>query len=140
MKLEPMQMVLGLVAAGAVGGLGYLAWWHIKYKTVYSEVKTTTGVVTDMDYTPPRTQFHSNGKTSYTTTTPAKNEVYISFEVIGNQHFNSSNLYQRVRIDEEVTAEYREIYRVERERPTRKELTGYDVLSVTNPKGRRVEF
>jgi hypothetical protein len=121
-----------------VSWLAYEAHWHMKYRKEYSEVMTDKGIVTDMDYTPSRTTYNAATKT--TSTTPEQNEIYIEFEKIGKQDFDNEDLYQRVRIDDDVTAEYVEVWRVEKENPRNRELMYHRVLEITNPKGRIIEL
>jgi hypothetical protein len=129
-----------LVGAAILGWILYEIHWHMKYRKEYSPILIDTGVVTDMDYTPPRTRTTTVGKTTTTSTTPAKHEVFIKFEVTGEQDFDDEDLYETVRMDDNITAEYQEVYRVEKANPRNREFMYYNFLSVTSEKGRKVSL
>lgn len=140
------QAVLHLILYG-LGGIvaaiaGYQIWWHLKYKKVRSEVKEDKGVVTDMDYTAPRTSttYNAATKTSSTSTTPARFDVYIKFETMGERSYNDDDLYEAVRMDDDVTAEYVEVWKVEKQNPRNREFMHYETLNVTSPKGRKIRL
>jgi hypothetical protein len=122
----------------AISLIGYAIYWNLKYKTVYSDIKEDVGIVDDMEYTPSKSTY--NAATKSTTYTSEKNEVIVKFEKMGVQEYDSDKLYQRVRIDDKVTAKYVEKYRVERDNPYNRVLTSYVTKSVTSPTGRTVSF
>ncbi len=119
-------------------GLALVLWiaheirWHQKYRKEYSDTKIDKGVVTDMDYTAPR----YNAATK--TTSSEEHDVYIKFEVLGEENFDDEELYQTVRLDDEVTAEYREVWRVEKINPKKRVFMRNEILTVISPKGRKV--
>ena len=121
-----------LVGLALVIWIAYEIHWHMKYRKEYSEVKTDKGVVTDMDYTPPR----YNAATK--TTSSEEHDVYIKFEVLGEENFDDEELYQTVRLDDEVTAEYREVFRVEKANPRNRTFMYNTIDTVISPKGRKV--
>lgn len=123
-----------------IGIAGYQIWWHLKYRKEYSEVKNDKGIVTDMKYTPPRTTTTYNGKSTTTSTTPAKHRVFIKFDKMGERDYNHTRLYETVRLDDDVTAEYVEVWKVEKENPRNRELMRYETKTVTSPKGRTVKL
>lgn len=137
MSIEMMLIYgVGVIVAAIIG---YQIWWHMKYRHERSEVKSDEGVVTDMDYTPPRTTTSYNGKTFTTSTTPAKHQVYIKFKNMGDKNYNHERLYQTVRLDDDVTAEYVEVWRVEKQNPRNRVFVRYETQTVTSPKGRVVK-
>jgi len=50
------------------------------------------------------------------------------------------SLYQTVRLDDKVSAEYVEVWKVEKANPRNRELMRYETQSITAPTGRKVEF
>ena len=130
---------LGGIVAAIVG---YQVWWHIKYEKVRSEIKDDKGIVTDMDYTASSTSttYNATTKTVSTSTTPARFDVYIKFENIGERSFNDEHLYETVRMDDDVTAQYVEVWKVEKQNPRNRELMRYETLTVTSPKGRKINL
>ena len=129
-----------LIGAALFGWMLYEIHWHMKYRKEYSEVKADKGIVTDMDYTPPRTRTTTVGKTTTTSTTPAKHEVFIKFEDLGEQDFDDEDLYETVRMDDNITAEYQEVWRVEKSNPRNRVFMYNNILSVTSEKGRKVSL
>lgn len=127
---------LYIVGLALIGWIAYEIHWHRKYRKEYSEVKTDKGVVTDMDYTPPRTRYNAATKT--TSTTPEEHDVFITFEVLGDEQFDDEELYQTVRLDDEVTAEYVEVWRVEKINPKKRVFMRNEIQTVISPKGRKV--
>lgn len=142
MTSDQMLMLFLYVLGAAVGGvILYQVWWHMKYKKVRSEVKDDSGIVTDMKYTAPSTHttYNAATKMNTTSTTPAKHEVYIKFKQMGEQEYNDEELYETVRMDDDVTAQYVEVWRVERENPRIRTFMYFETNSVTSPKGRKVK-
>lgn len=138
MTLETALIIL--FVALIVGVVGYQTWWHLKYRKEYSLVKFDKGVVTDMKYTPSRTSTTYNGKSTTTSTTPAKHYVYIKFSNMGENSYNNVRLYETVRLDDDVTAEYVEVWRVEKTNPNNRTFMRYEVKTITSPKGRTVQL
>ncbi|MDX1472229.1 MAG: hypothetical protein R3213_12090 [Flavobacteriaceae bacterium] len=123
-----------------LAGIGYGAWWAIFIRYAYSEKISVTATVVDMDYTAPKTHIHSSGKTHYTTTTPAKHEVYIVTEKGKRFHFDHERLYETVRMDDEVKITYQEEYKYHKNRPNDKKFNGNRVIDIESPKGRIVHM
>lgn len=142
-KILAIIMLL-LIAVAVVGLLAivyfvlYFIYDAIFFKYTYSESKPLKGEVTDMRYTASRTSTHYNGKTTYTTHHPEKNEVWIKTS-IEQFHINSSYLYQRVRVDEEVDLIYQEKYRAPRSEPKAKKHYSNRLVSVRNIKGKVIQ-
>lgn len=134
---EPvLDGLIYLVGLALVVWVAYEIRWHQLYRKEYSDTKIDKGVVTDMDYTPPRTRYNAATKT--TSTSPEEHDVFITFEVLGDEQFDDEELYQTVRLDDEVTAEYVEVWRVEKINPKKRVHMHNEIKTVISPKGRKV--
>lgn len=134
--------IIALLVVGCVVLASHLIYRALYYRYLYSEVESTKGVVTDMDYTPPRTSTTVGPKGQVSTrTTPAKHEVFIACKDPKMEiHENDEELYQTVRLDDEVTIHYQRKYFYHKKRPTNVEFRSYRIRSVVSPKGREVKI
>lgn len=124
----------------ATAFLGYQIHWYMNYKWEYSQTKEDKGVITDMRYTPSRTTTSYNGKSTSTTYHAEKNVVYIKTEKLGEFSRNSSRLYQRVRIDDEVIIKYQKRFRVRKDNPRDRQFDSNILKELINPKGRVIKL
>lgn len=124
---------LGLIAGGFVA---YKIWWHLKYRHEESALIEDKGVVTDMNYTPPRSTW--NAATKNMQTSPAIHRTYLKLEKLGEWNFNDVELYQAVRLDDEVKVEYVEVWRVEKANKRNRVFVKNKVVTVYSPKGRKI--
>ncbi|HLD91077.1 MAG TPA: hypothetical protein VI911_08710 [Patescibacteria group bacterium] len=126
-----------LLCVGILSVISYNIYWHLNYKYEYSDAKETTGIVTDMNYRASYMITVFNGKTINTIHHPEKNEVYIYIESLNlKKEFDSSKLYQLVRIDDTIKITYKECYIVKKDYSKKKTLDSYEILTITTPKGR----
>jgi hypothetical protein len=135
---------VGLAMLAVLVGLGFILYYWIFIRYEYTTIKTIKGTVTDMDYVPPRTHVsvttNSNGTTTTSTRTdPEEHNVYIHTDLF-KLHEDDEELYQTVRLDDEVTVEYQEEYKYNKNHPEDKKLNDYRVLNVVSPKGRKVQL
>lgn len=142
MQGDRTSILIVFVIALALSGLGYLAWWHMNFKHVYSQVKYDKGVITDMNYKASysTTSYNSTTKRTSTTHHPAKHYVYFLGKVVGENYYNNERLYQRVRIDEGIKIEYREKWKVRKDNERDREFVSYVIDVIVNEKGRRIDL
>lgn len=107
----------------------------IFFRFSFGPLSESTGKVTDMEYVPPRTTY--NGKT--TTTTPEKNHVYFKTDQ-GETSLDSDELYQRVRIGEDIQVKYQERFKKPRFWNGKWKEDGLRLISVTNKYDDTVDF
>ena len=133
-----LDIFLGFIALVLLAWILYEIHWHLKYSKEYSEIKEDSGIVTDMDYTAPTSTYNAATKT--TTTTPEEHDVFIKFGKLGDHDFDHEYLYQRVRVDDDVTATYQEAWQVEKQNHRNRKLMHFNFLTIKNPKGKVIEL
>jgi len=132
--------IISLIALAIVSGVVYFLFRVIFVRKVYSDLKVEKGVVTNMDYTPPRTTTIYNGKTTTTTHHPAQHDVYIKSENL-ELSYDHERLYQTVRLDDDVEISYQDKYEYYTwQNKTEATPEGIRTISITSPKGRVVEI
>lgn len=140
-------IILFTIALLIVGSaVSYLVWQSVVFlynllvfKRSYGIVITMEGKVTDMDYIPPRTSSHYNGKTVVTTTKPAIHEVEIETS-LAKSVVESVELYQRVRIGEKITVKSQERFKMTRLVGKKWKKDGFRLISITSVLGETINF
>ena len=139
-EYDMLQWTLLIAILAVVSIVIYQIHWHMNYKWEYSKSIETQGVVTDMRYVASYTTMSTVGKTTTSTHHPQENHVYIKTIDLGNIHRNSSHLYQRVRIDDELKITYIKRYRVSKDNSQDKKFDRNILKTITTPKGRVIEL
>lgn len=121
----------------------YLLYRAILVRYKYGEAIEVEATVTDMDYVPGRTVNTYNAGTKSTTvsTIPAQHNVYMLDARGGRHHHNHEELYQTVRLDDEVTIKYQSEYKgLLGKDPSTYRPYGTRIISVKAPTGRLVSI
>lgn len=112
----------------------YEIMWHRKYRKEYGPTLKDKGIVTDMDYDAPRYN-------AVTKTTESEDfDTFAVFEKIGEQEFDDEVVYKHFRIDDDIVLEYREVFKVEKLNPKKREVMHLEFLAVITPKGKRIDL
>lgn len=135
MKLQAFEIgMIAMVVVPLLVWIIHTIMWHRKYRKEYGPTLTDKGIVTDMDYDAPRYNH-------VTKTTDSEDfDTFAVFEKIGEQEFDDEDVYKHFRIDDDIVLEYREVFKVEKRNPKKREVMHLEFLAVITPKGKKVEL
>jgi hypothetical protein len=138
-----LLILCGAVLVGLIGWLLFQLWIYVAFKSHYGLVHTVEGRVTNMNYvaayTTTTTTYVNNQPMIQTQYHPAQNQVYVSIPE-KQLYYDSSTLYQRVRIGEKVTVVYQEEWLEPRFWTGKLKYDSIYTISVTSEKNEMVIF